>query len=88
MVIPYHAEFGRCCGGIGLSSDRSRVQSNFFQQISEFSQILDVLERLPGAMFMVKDLDSRYIYMSTMLREAGRTQSFDSRDRSYHTALF
>ena len=53
-----------------MSSDQSRVQSDFFQQISEFSQILDVLQRLPGAMFMVKDLDSRYIYMSTLLREA------------------
>jgi len=53
-----------------VSSDQSRVQSDFFQQISEFSQILDVLQRLPGAMFMVKDLDSRYIYMSTLLREA------------------
>jgi len=53
-----------------VNADCSRVQSDFFRQISEFSQILDVLERLPGAMFMVKDLDSRYIYMSTMLREA------------------
>jgi len=60
----------RSRGGSGLSSDRWQVQSNFFEQIGKFSQILDVLERIPGAMFMVKDLDSRYIYMSTLLREA------------------
>lgn len=32
--------------------------------------MLDVLERVPGAMFMIKNLDSRYIYMSRALKEA------------------
>jgi len=69
MAIPYHGEFGRRRGGNGWISDRSRVQSKVLQQISEFSQTLDVFERIPGAIFMVKDLDSRYIYMSILLRE-------------------
>jgi hypothetical protein len=70
LVISYQIKVGRFCGGNVVSSDGSRVQSDFFQQIGEFSQILDVLERLPGAMFMVKNLDSRYVYMSIKLREA------------------
>lgn len=53
-----------------MSSEGSQVRCDFFQKIGEFSQILDVLQRLPGAMFMVKDLDSRYVYMSIKLREA------------------
>jgi len=69
MAIPYHGDFGRRRGGNGWISDRSRVQSKVLQQISEFSQTLDVFERIPGAIFMVKDLDSRYIYMSILLRE-------------------
>ena len=32
--------------------------------------MLDALERMPGAMFMIKNLDSRYIYMSRALRQA------------------
>ena len=33
-------------------------------------QFLQALEHLPGALFMMKNLDSRYIYMSRALREA------------------
>ena len=47
-----------------------RLQSEFFQQIGDLRQVLDALERLPGASFMIKNLDSRYIYMSRALREA------------------
>jgi len=75
MVIFYRIEFGGRRGGNGLSSERSRVQSNFFEQIGDFSQILDVFERLPGALFMVKDLESRYIYMSALLRQAVHQKS-------------
>jgi AraC-like DNA-binding protein len=32
--------------------------------------MLDALERIPNSLFMIKDLDSRYIYMSRGLREA------------------
>jgi AraC-like DNA-binding protein len=46
------------------------IQQEFFQQVTDLSQILDPLERIPGAMFMIKNLDSRYIYMSRALREA------------------
>lgn len=45
------------------------VQQAFFDQITDLRQILDPLERIPGAMFMIKNLDSRYIYMSRALRE-------------------
>lgn len=48
----------------------SRLQSEFFQQVADLRQILDPLERIPGAMFMIKNLDSRYIYMSRGLRDA------------------
>ena len=46
------------------------IQQEFFQQVTDLSQILDPLERIPGAMFMIKNLDSHYIYMSRALREA------------------
>jgi len=47
--------------------DNSITQSRFFAQISDVQGMLD---HIPGAMFMIKDLDSRYIYMSAELREA------------------
>lgn len=47
-----------------------RLQNAFFPQLGDFRQILDALECIPGAMFMVKNLDSRYIYMSRALKEA------------------
>ncbi len=48
----------------------SCLQTKFLQQIGDLRQALDALDCLPGAMFMIKDLDSRYIYMSRALREA------------------
>jgi AraC-like DNA-binding protein len=48
----------------------NELQSDFFLHLGDFRQILDAIERIPGAMFMIKDLDSRYIYMSRGLREA------------------
>ena len=48
----------------------NRLQSDFFHQLGDFRQMLDALERIPGAMLMLKDLDSRYIYMSRGLRDA------------------
>lgn len=47
-----------------------RIQNDFFPELGNFRQILDAIECIPGAMFMVKNLDSRYIYMSRALREA------------------
>lgn len=48
----------------------SRLQTAFFQEVADTTQLLQALENLPGALFMVKDLDSRYIYMSSALRQA------------------
>ena len=48
----------------------NQLQNDFFLQLGDFRQMLDALERIPGAMFMIKNLDSRYIYMSRGLREA------------------
>ena len=45
-------------------------QNSFFDQIGDFSQFLTILERVPNAMFMVKNLDSRYVFMSAALRQA------------------
>lgn len=46
------------------------VQSDFFGQIGEFTQILNILERIPAAMFMIKNLESQYVYMSAALRRS------------------
>ena len=48
----------------------NRLQNDFFLQLGDFRQMLDAIERIPGAMFMIKNLDSRYIYMSRGLRDA------------------
>jgi len=48
----------------------THFQESFFQQLGDLRQVLDVLDRIPGATFMIKNLDSRYIYMSRALREA------------------
>lgn len=47
----------------------NRLQTDFLLQLGDFRQMLDAIERIPGAMFMIKNLDSRYIYMSRALRE-------------------
>lgn len=46
------------------------LQSDFFREVADAREMLDVLERLPGALFMIKNLESRYIYMSRGLRES------------------
>jgi AraC-like DNA-binding protein len=48
----------------------SQLQTDFFLQLGDLRPMLDALERIPGAMFMIKNLESRYIYMSRRLREA------------------
>jgi len=53
-----------------MQTGNKAVQSDFFEQIGEFTQILNILERMPGAMFMIKNLESRYVYMSAALRRA------------------
>ncbi|MCB1207043.1 MAG: AraC family transcriptional regulator [Verrucomicrobiae bacterium] len=45
-------------------------RNGFFERLGNVREMLDVLERIPGALFMIKDLDSRYVYMSRGLREA------------------
>jgi hypothetical protein len=45
-------------------------QSAFFDQFGNLVQFLDALQLLPRAMFMIKELDSRYVYMSEPLRRA------------------
>jgi len=43
-------------------------QTDFFAAAANIQQILDALDRIPGAMFMIKNLESRYVYMSRGLR--------------------
>lgn len=50
-------------------------RSEFFQRLGNARDLLDVLERMPGSLFMIKDLDSRYVYMSRALREAIHLES-------------
>lgn len=45
-------------------------QDDFFRAAPQVKEILDALDRLPGAMFMIKNHESRYVYMSHGLREA------------------
>jgi AraC-like DNA-binding protein len=44
------------------------ISAEFLSQVGDFRQILDALQRLPGALFAIKNLESRYIYMSSALR--------------------
>jgi AraC-like DNA-binding protein len=61
---------GRSLNGNIRSFVMNRLQSEFFEQIGDVRQMLDALERIPGAMFMIKNLDSGYLYMSRGLRDA------------------
>jgi AraC-like DNA-binding protein len=45
-------------------------ECEFLGRIRNLREMLDVLARMPGSSFMIKDLDSRYVYMSRFLREA------------------
>lgn len=51
-------------------STSSPIQKQFFTSLADGREMLDVLDRIPGAMFMIKNLDSRYIFMSRALKEA------------------
>ncbi len=42
----------------------------FYARLADAGQMLAALEQIPGAMFMIKDLDSRYVFMSTALKES------------------
>ena len=46
------------------------LQADIIERIADFRQILDALELLPGTMFAIKNLESRYVYMSVALRRA------------------
>jgi hypothetical protein len=46
----------------------TNISAEFLSQVGDFRQILDALQRLPGALFAIKNLESRYIYMSSALR--------------------
>jgi AraC-like DNA-binding protein len=46
------------------------IQRHFFTTLADSRQMLDALDQLPGAMFMIKNLDSRYVFMSRALKEA------------------
>ena len=48
---------------------QNRFQQEFFAQVADTTQLLQALEHLPGALFMVKNLNSRYLYMSRALRD-------------------
>lgn len=42
----------------------------FYARLPDGGQMLDALDCIPGSMFMIKDLDSRYVFMSRALKEA------------------
>lgn len=46
------------------------LQRAFLGEVGELRTLLDALARIPDAMFMIKNLESRYVYMSPALREA------------------
>lgn len=46
-----------------------KFQSHFLQQVGDLTELLQALERLPDAMFMIKNLESRYIYISRATRQ-------------------
>lgn len=43
---------------------------DLLDRLGNVREMLDALERIPGSLFMIKDLDSRYVYMSRGLRDA------------------
>lgn len=44
--------------------------TTFFRELADVRLILDALARIPGALFMIKDRQSRYVYMSSALVKA------------------
>lgn len=53
------------------------IPGRFLSRVGDFRQILDALQRLPGSMFALKDMDSRYIYMSSALRHVIQVDSLN-----------
>lgn len=46
----------------------AQIQESFFSKVVGIEVVLAAFDRLPDSMFMIKDRDSRYIYMSQGLR--------------------
>jgi AraC-like DNA-binding protein len=42
----------------------------FYHHLADGHELLHALDQIPGAMFMIKDCDSRYVFMSRALKEA------------------
>ena len=53
-----------------MNTELRDLQESFFGEMGDFCDILRGFEHLPDSMFMIKDRESRYIYMSRGLREA------------------
>ncbi len=75
MTKPYPAAAAKAIArllknGNILSRMTRSLQRTFFRQLADSTQMLQAIEHLPGTLFMVKNLESRYIYMSRALREA------------------
>lgn len=51
--------------------------TTFFRELADFQQILDALAKIPGTLFMIKDRQSRYVYMSSALVKAIHQRSPD-----------
>jgi len=50
--------------------EKKPFQDHFFTRVGNVTEMLDALDHIHGSMFMVKNLESRYVYMSRALREA------------------
>jgi AraC-like DNA-binding protein len=61
--------------GVATTMNSRMMKSGFLSQVGDFCQILDTLQRLPGTMFAIKDLESRYVYMSSSLCDAIHVRS-------------
>lgn len=53
-----------------IKPEQQACQKRFFDNLNSGVEILDALQHLPDALFMIKDCDSRYIYMSNALQQA------------------
>ena len=60
-----------------MTIQNPQFPDGFLSRVGDIRQILDALQRLPGAMFALKDLDSRYVYMNMALRHVIRVNSLD-----------
>jgi len=53
-----------------MNTESRDLQASFFKEMGNFCDILHAFEHLPDLMFMIKDRESRYIFMSRGLRKA------------------